>query len=88
MTTNGESKMSAIKITIAGKPTLAASRLVAGLAQDGTEPTRRAKGFTDFGDLMNLVQAGFMQVKPIGPKGGKRFLTTPEGQAALKNAGL
>jgi len=78
--------MSELKLTRGSKLTLNADRLEAGLMKEGAQVTRRAKGFSDYSDFVNLVGAGYMELKLIGPKGGQRFVTTEKGKQALSSA--
>jgi len=69
-----------------GKKTNAFYLLEDGLGADGVVVTRRAKGFTNYGNIQELVKAGLLERRAAGPRGGDRWFTTPDGAIALIGA--
>ena len=53
--------------------------LQAGLTTDGAKVTRRQKGYSDSGDIKNLVKAGYLEPRATGPRGGTHYFTTDAG---------
>lgn len=60
--------------------------LAACSTEAGIQVTRRQKGFSNKGELDNLVKAGYLEVKSAGPRGGQRWFATPAGIEATERA--
>lgn len=60
--------------------------LQAGLDATGTLPTRRGRGWSDYDVIRQLAQAGLLEPRSSGPRGGTRWHTTPAGATALADA--
>ncbi len=73
-------------LTSAGIFTLAYYRISAACASEGIHVTRRAKGFSDYSDLMNLVSEGLLEIRNRGPRGGKTWHATRRGRRAIAKA--
>ena len=69
-----------------GKKTNAFYLLEDGLGADGVGVTRRAKGFTNFSNIQELVKAGLLERRATGPRGGSRWFTTPQGAITMIGA--
>lgn len=69
-----------------GKKTNAFYLLEDGLSDDGVGVTRRAKGFTNFSIIQELVKAGLLERRAAGPRGGSRWFTTPQGALTMIGA--
>ncbi len=57
-----------------------------GKNRNGTTVTRRARGYSDYPELMGLVAAGLLEVRPTGPRGGDRWHATRQGRRAVAKA--
>ena len=51
-------------------------------APEGTQETRRNKGYSDYDDITNLIRAGYLEVRYSGPRGGTRYHATRKGKLA------
>jgi hypothetical protein len=49
----------------------------------GATVTKRAKGFSDYGDLMALVEDGMLEIRHRGPRGGQTWHATRKGRRAI-----
>ena len=67
-----------------GRRTAAHQKLLDGLEPAGANIVQRQKGFSDFNIIQRLIEAGWMECRQGGgPRGGRRWYTTPAGAAAL-----
>ena len=66
------------------KKTTAYLKLIEGQRPDGATVQRRARGYSDFDVIENLIRVGWLEKKSAGPRGGARYFTTSEGLEALK----
>ena len=74
-----------MQLKIKNRFTHAHDLLVTGLEADGASVTRRAKGYSDFDVIRNLVRLGWLEPRNAGPRGGVRYFTTPAGKAQLES---
>ena len=71
-----------INLIFHGRATVAHQKLLDGQTAEGARVCRRAKGFSDHGVIVALVQQGWLEARASGPRGGVRYYTTPTGAAA------
>ncbi len=51
--------------------------------RNGVTVTKRQKGFSDYGDLMCLVENGLLETRNKGPRGGMTWHATRKGRRAI-----
>lgn len=73
-----------MKLYIGSRKTKAYQILERGCTDEGATVTRRAKGWTDFDVIKNLMNAGWLEPRAAGVRGGTRYFTTPAGRAQMK----
>ena len=56
------------------------------LSNPGSIPTRRLKGYSDYNDYEALEQAGWLEKRVTGPRGGKTWWPTRKGKYHLAKA--
>jgi len=81
--------MATVNLIYNGKKTNAYWKLRQCNSEGGTTGAtveRRSGGFSDYGILCDLKKAGFVEIKPLGPRGGDRWIITEAGRQALKAA--
>lgn len=73
-------------VTGTGKLTGAYYRIKAACHPNGTTVTKRAKGFSDYPDLMALVSEGLLEIRNKGPRGGQTWHATRKGRRHMVKA--
>ena len=73
-----------MKLYIGSRKTKAHEILERGCTDEGATVTRRAKGWTDFDVIKNLISAGWLEPRQVGVRGGTRYFTTAAGREQIK----
>jgi hypothetical protein len=69
-----------------GKYTNAYYTLAEAASSEGTRVTERGGRFNNAGDLAEMVHLGWLETRPSGPRGGKRWHATELGLALIRYA--
>lgn len=71
-----------INLIFRGQTTVAHGILTRGLTPEGATVTHGG-GHSDFAAIRSLINAGWLETRPTGPRGGVRYYATHAGAAAL-----
>lgn len=82
--------MTAIKLKIKESLTIAGETLLAAAAPEGVavDPMKGSYGSRNYSAVKALTSAGLIEAKAVGPRGGKRYFITANGEEALFEAGI
>ena len=69
-----------------GRYTNAFYLIAAAMHRGGAVVTSRARGFSNFGDLMDLTREGLLETRYCGPRGGRTWHATSKGRRAVATA--
>jgi len=73
-----------VRLQINGRLTNAYHLIQSACTDAGIQVTRRQKGYSNKGELDNLVSAGLLEVRYSGPRGGQRWFATLAGIEACE----
>ena len=74
-----------IRLTVQGRRTAAYLKLLEGMEAGGAQVQKR-HGFSDHALMVRLIEAGWLEARQGGPRGGRRWYTTPAGSAVLEGS--
>ena len=78
-----------IRLTVQGRRTAAYLKLLEGQTSGGAQVQILQQALprrSDHALIVRLTQAGWLEARQGGPRGGRRWYTTPAGSAALEGS--